>query len=103
MPKEKTRTDSARRTSRKSTSCSPTNARFPNTAGWLDRAEIADTHDYNLNIRRYVDNTPEPEPEDVQAHLIGGIPATEVTAQSPRFAKFGLACETLFSRTDRDT
>jgi len=34
--------------------------------------------DYTLNIRRYVDNTPEPEPEDVKAHLIGGIPITEI-------------------------
>ena len=40
----------------------------------VPKSEIVDTHDYNLNIRRYVDNTPDPEPEDVQAHLIGGIP-----------------------------
>jgi len=40
----------------------------------VDKAEIENKHDYNLNIRRYVDNTPDPEPEDVQAHLIGGIP-----------------------------
>ena len=69
---------------------------IPKYSRLVDRAEIVDTHDYNLNIRRYVDNTPEPEPEDVQAHLIGGIPATEVTAQSNRFAKFGLQYETLF-------
>ena len=62
----------------------------------VNKAEITEKHDYNLNIRRYVDNTPEPEPEDVQAHLIGGIPETEVTAQSDTFAKFGLQCETLF-------
>ncbi|MDA3860884.1 MAG: N-6 DNA methylase [Melioribacteraceae bacterium] len=35
-------------------------------------------NDFTLNIRRYVDNTPEPEPEDVKAHLIGGIPITEI-------------------------
>ncbi len=69
---------------------------IPKYSRLVDRAEIADRHDYNLNIRRYVDNTPEPEPEDVQAHLIGGIPETEVTAQSNRFAKFGLECATLF-------
>ena len=28
--------------------------------------------EYNLNIRRYVDNSPEPEPHDVKAHLFGG-------------------------------
>ncbi|MEM9541048.1 MAG: type I restriction-modification system subunit M [Cyanobacteria bacterium P01_E01_bin.42] len=44
----------------------------------VSREEIAEQHDYNLNIRRYVDNTPEPEPEDVRGHLIGGIPEGEV-------------------------
>ena len=33
--------------------------------------------DFNLNIRRYVDNSPEPEPQDVKAHLRGGIPKKE--------------------------
>jgi type I restriction enzyme M protein len=55
-----------------------------------------DTHDTNLNIRRYVDNTPEPEPEDVQAHLIGGIPESEVAARGTEFAKFGIESGTLF-------
>ena len=35
---------------------------------------------YNLNIRRYVDNSPAPEPHDVKAHLNGGIPTAEVNA-----------------------
>ena len=69
---------------------------IPRYSRLVDKAEIAEQHDYNLNIRRYVDNTPEPEPEDVQAHLIGGIPETEVSAQGDHFARFGLQCETLF-------
>ncbi len=73
---------------------------IPKYSRLVDKSEIAEKHDYNLNIRRYVDNTPEPEPEDVQAHLIGGIPETEVSTQSDDFAKFGLQCETLF-RPDR--
>ena len=55
-----------------------------------------DTHDYNLNIRRYVDNTPDPEPEDVQAHLIGGIPEVEVAALTDDFAKFAVNPDSLF-------
>jgi type I restriction enzyme M protein len=62
----------------------------------VDKAEIVDKHDYNLNIRRYVDNTPEPEPEDVQAHLIGGIPEAEVQARHADFTKFGVAAGSLF-------
>ena len=37
----------------------------------VDIAELA-SNDFNLNIRRYVDNTPPPEPQDVRAHLHGG-------------------------------
>lgn len=36
-------------------------------------------NDHNLNIRRYVDNAPAPEPQDVHAHLKGGIPEREIT------------------------
>ena len=43
----------------------------------VDISTIAE-NDYTLNIRRYVDNTPEPEPEDVKAHLIGGVPIAEI-------------------------
>lgn len=69
---------------------------LPKYSRLVDTSEIVETHDYNLNIRRYVDNTPEPEPEDVQAHLIGGIPEDEVTARYPDFARFGLSADTLF-------
>lgn len=54
----------------------------------VDLEEIK-ANDYNLNIRRYVDNTPDPEPEDVKAHLIGGIPVTEIKLQRKQFDKFG--------------
>ena len=41
--------------------------------------EVA-AEDFNCNIRRYVDNAPPPEPQDVRAHLHGGVPVTEVDA-----------------------
>ena len=69
---------------------------IPKYSRLVDKAEIVETHDYNLNIRRYVDNTPEPEPEDVQAHLIGGIPEAEVNARAADFARFGIKPDTLF-------
>ena len=69
---------------------------IPKYSRLVDKAEIVDKHDYNLNIRRYVDNTPDPEPEDVQAHLIGGIPEDEVAARAADFARFGIKPETLF-------
>ena len=69
---------------------------LPKYSRLVDKAEIADKHDYNLNIRRYVDNTPDPEPEDVQAHLVGGVPEAEVQARQGDFAKFGVDADTLF-------
>jgi type I restriction enzyme M protein len=69
---------------------------IPKYSRLVEKDEIVKTHDYNLNIRRYVDNTPEPEPEDVQAHLIGGIPEAEVIARASDFARFGIKPDTLF-------
>ncbi len=68
---------------------------IPKYSRLVSKQEIVETHDYNLNIRRYVDNTPEPEPEDVQAHLIGGIPETEVTDRAEHFSRFGMHADTL--------
>ena len=69
---------------------------LPKYSRLVPKSEIVDTHDYNLNVRRYVDNTPDPEPEDVQAHLIGGIPEVEVAARAADFAKFGVNPASLF-------
>ena len=45
---------------------------------------------YNLNIRRYADNAPPPEPHDVRAHLVGGIPKAEVASKAALFKSHGL-------------
>jgi len=60
----------------------------------------SEQNDWNLNIRRYVDNTPEPEPEDVRAHLLGGVPRTEVLAKAKQYEKFGFEPGTLFQERD---
>jgi type I restriction enzyme M protein len=69
---------------------------IPKYSRLVSKEEIVKGHDYNLNIRRYVDNTPDQEPEDVQAHLNGGIPETEVTGCATNFARFDILPETLF-------
>jgi type I restriction enzyme M protein len=74
---------------------------IPKYSRLVDTEEIINRHDYNLNIRRYVDNTPEPEPEDVTAHLIGGIPKEEVDAKTDIFAKFHVD-PLIFFQPDRD-
>ena len=68
----------------------------------VDKTEIIEKNDYNLNIRRYVDNTPEPEPEDVRAHLIGGVPKSEILTNKDLYSKFGVKPENLFKEKDEN-
>jgi type I restriction enzyme M protein len=49
---------------------------LPRYSRLVDVKTIKD-EDYNLNVRRYVDNSPEPEPQDVKAHIQGGVPKKE--------------------------
>jgi type I restriction enzyme M protein len=60
----------------------------PGYATVVTRDELG-SNDYNLNIRRYADNAPPPEPQDVRAHLRGGVPRAEVEAQMELFAAHG--------------
>jgi type I restriction enzyme M protein len=69
---------------------------IPKYSRLVDVREIEEQHDYNLNIRRYVDNAPDAEPEDVQSHLIGGVPEAEVQARQADFARFGVSADALF-------
>lgn len=53
----------------------------------VTKAEL-ETEEYNLNIRRYVDNAPPPEPHDVHAHLKGGVPKSEVDSLKKYFDSY---------------
>lgn len=50
---------------------------LPGYARRISRTAL-EKEDFNFNIRRYVDNSPPAEPQDVKAHLYGGIPEAEV-------------------------
>ena len=58
---------------------------------------------YNLNIRRYVDNSPAPEPQDVCAHLNGGIPLSEVDALEHHWQNYSGLKHALFTERDNCT
>jgi type I restriction enzyme M protein len=64
-------------------------AEEPSFSALVSNEELRD-NDYNLNIRRYADNAPPPEPHDVRAHLLGGVPKAEVQAKRPLFVAHGL-------------
>ncbi|HLB45525.1 MAG TPA: class I SAM-dependent DNA methyltransferase, partial [Anaerolineales bacterium] len=70
-------------------------ADVPGYAAAVDAADLA-ANDYNCNIRRYGDNAPPPEPHDVRAHLLGGVPQAEVDAHRELFATHGFDPATLF-------
>jgi type I restriction enzyme M protein len=56
--------------------------------------------DFNLNIRRYVDNSPPPEPHDVKAHLNGGIPVVEINTLENYFNNYQGIKTQLFTERD---
>ncbi len=74
---------------------------IPSFSAIVDIDTLRD-NDFNLNIRRYADNAPPPEPHDVRAHLVGGIPRAEVAAKADLFRAHGLnPMDLLVPRDDR--
>jgi len=71
----------------------------PGYATVVSHVELAE-NDYNLNIRRYADNAPPPEPQDVRAHLVGGVPKAEVAAKADIFAAHGFDPRAIFVERD---
>ena len=57
--------------------------------------------EFNFNIRRYVDNSPPPEPQDVHAHLHGGIPEAEIESLQPFFDNYASIKEGLFKKAKK--
>lgn len=53
-------------------------------------------NDGNLNIRRYVDNSPDQEPQNVRAHISGGVPKDEVEKLNGAIKKYNIDPENLF-------
>lgn len=67
----------------------------------VNKEELAD-EEFNLNIRRFVDNAPPPEPHDVHAHLQGGIPESEIQAIKDYFDCYRGLNEKLFEPLKTD-
>ena len=59
-------------------------------------------NEHNLNIRRYVDNSPPPEPQDIRAHLTGGVPRVEIESHRALFTAHGLDTRRVFAVRDAD-
>jgi len=72
---------------------------IPKYSRLVDIKEIEE-NDFNLNIRRYVDNSPDPEIEDVHAHLVGGVPKREVALYKNQMEKFKISPDVLLKEKD---
>ena len=74
---------------------------IPGYAAVVSRDDLA-SNDWNLNIRRYADNAPPPEPHDVRAHLLGGVPKAEVEERKALLSAHGLKIKTVFVERDAE-
>ncbi len=74
---------------------------IPGYATVVKRSEI-ESNDWNLNIRRYADNSPPPEPHDVRAHLVGGVRKREVEDKKELFDAHGMIPSVVFVERDKD-
>ena len=60
--------------------------------------EIADPkNDYNLNIPRYIDSQEEEDIQDIEAHLLGGIPKRDIDALENYWSVYPTLKRSLFS------
>ena len=80
--------------------------RFEDVPGYARRVSLEEigspANDWNLNIRRYVNNSPPPEPHDVRAHLLGGVPVGEVQSKQPLFDALGFGLTHAFTARTND-
>jgi type I restriction enzyme M protein len=60
--------------------------------------ETLAAEDFNCNIRRYVDNSEAPTPQDVKAHINGGIPEKEIEELKPVFDCYEGLQDKLFTK-----
>ncbi len=74
---------------------------IPKYSRIVDIKEIEE-NDFNLNIRRYVDSSPDPEIEDVRAHLKGGVPKREIELYRELFEKLEINLSAFFDELDEE-
>ena len=59
-------------------------------------------NDYNLNIPRYIDSTEQEDLQDIEAHLLGDIPTTDIDALNEYWKVFPTMRKELFDASDRE-
>jgi type I restriction enzyme M protein len=72
-------------------------------AGYSRMVSVAEieTNEFNLNIPRYIDSQETEDIQDIEAHLKGGIPNTDIEALAEYWAIYPTLKRTLFKKTKR--
>ncbi|MEH2375713.1 N-6 DNA methylase [Nostoc sp.] len=60
-----------------------------------------EANEYNLNIPRYIDSQEEEDIQDIEAHLLGGIPKQDIEALSDYWQVYPTLQQELFAIADR--
>lgn len=63
--------------------------------------EKIETNEFNLNIPRYIESQETEDIQDIQAHLLGGIPNADINALQHFWEVYPTLKKALFSPTDR--
>ncbi len=68
----------------------------------VSHAEISDEkNDYNLNIPRYIDTQEAEDIQDIEAHMLGGIPKEDIDAFENYWKVYPTMKNKLFARSER--
>ena len=67
----------------------------------VDVSEIKENN-YSLNVIGYVDNTPTEEPQDVMAHIFGGVPKEEVDETVEKYNRYGFDSSIFFTKSKQN-
>ena len=60
-----------------------------------------EANEYNLNIPRYIDSQEQEDIQDIEAHLLGGIPLADIDALQPYWDVYPTLRKTLFKKNTR--
>lgn len=75
----------------------------PKYSRFVTLAEIKDTkNDYNLNIARYIDSQEQEDIQDIEAHLLGGIPNADIGALQDYWQVYPTMKQQLFAAGKRE-
>jgi len=76
---------------------------IPKYSRMVNYAEIEDEkNDFNLNIPRYIDSTEEEDIQDLEAHLLGGIPNVDIDDLSSYWSVYPNLRTVLFKDNERE-